>query len=137
MSSYYVIIHKLYLIQKFHKQQVVMFNSERDHSNQYILQQFNVGSNQITLISQHTIIVLKHIVRSKSTYQKKHQIKVIDLSGLSITATSLKVLSSHLSGLNREKYHNEKEKETNSKIGQSTHPRDLQLIRNKTTPKCF
>ena len=49
----------------------------------------------------------------------------------------LKVPSSHLSALNREKYHNEKVKEMNTKIGQSTHPRDLQLIRNKTTLKRF
>ena len=57
-----------------------------------------------------------------------HHIKVINRS--SIMATSLKVPSSHLSGLNLEKYHNEKEKEINTKIGQSTHPRDLQIKRN-------
>ena len=45
--------------------------------------------------------------------------------------TLLKVPSSHLSGLNRGNYNNEKDKEINTKIAQSTHPRDLQLIGNK------
>ena len=47
-------------------------------------------------------------------------------------ATSIKVQSSQLLEVTREKYHDEKEKEKHTKIGQSTHPRDLQLIGNKT-----